>query len=121
MNDPEKDPYDDLRKKILGLGDSSFRKTYYPVLRHKQMELERFRIILDHVNDMVFLISFPEEKIVDFNTRAAEKMGFRPEEMVGKDIGGFLFDDSGRPVSLHAMKEKAELLGMVLIIKKFME
>lgn len=108
MNDPEYDSYDDLRKKILGLGDSSFRKTYYPVLRHKQMELERFRIILDHINDIVFLISYPGCLIVDFNIRAAEKMGFRPEEIIGSDIAGFLFDDSGKPVSLNAMKDKAD-------------
>lgn len=108
MNDPEYDSYDDLRKKILGLGDSSFRKTYYPVLRHKQMELERFRIILDHINDIVFLISYPGCLIVDFNIRAAEKMGFRPEEIIGNDIAGFLFDDSGKPVSLNAMKDKAD-------------
>ena len=108
MNDPEYDSYDDLRKKILGLGDSSFRKTYYPVLRHKQMELERFRIILDHINDIVFLISYPGCLIVDFNIRAADKMGFRPEEIIGSDIAGFLFDDSGKPVSLNAMKDKAD-------------
>lgn len=108
MSDPEYDPYDDLRNKILGLGDSSFRKTYYPVLRHKQMELERFRIILDHVNDMVFLISYPECKIVDFSLRAAEKLGFRPEEITGSEISRFLHYDSGKPVSLHEMKDKAE-------------
>lgn len=108
MNDPENDPYYELRKKILGLGDSSFRKTYYPVLRHKQMELERFRIILDHINDIVFLISYPEGLIVDFNIRAAEKMGFRPQEVIGREITGFLFDESGKPVSLQAMKDKAE-------------
>lgn len=108
MSDPEYDQYDDLRKKILGLGDSSFRKTYYPVLRHKQMELERFRIILDHVNDMVFLISYPECKVVDFSLRAAEKLGFRPEEITGSEISRFLHYDSGKPVSLHEMKDKAE-------------
>ncbi len=108
MNDPENDPYYELRKKLLGLGDSSFRKTYYPVLRHKQMELERFRIILDHINDIVFLISYPEGIIVDFNIRATEKLGLIPGEVVGKEISGFLFDDLGRPVSLQAMKDKAE-------------
>jgi len=72
------------------------------------MELERFRIILDNINDIVFLISYPEGIIVDFNIRAAEKLGFRPEEVVGLEITGFLFDDSGKPVSLNVMKDRAE-------------
>lgn len=108
MTDQENEPYEELRKKILGLGDSSFRKTYYPLLRHKQMELERFRIILDNISDIVFLISYPEGIIVDFNIRAAEKLGFRPDEVIGLEVTGFLFDDSGKPVSLDAMKDRAE-------------
>lgn len=108
MRDQGDDSYEELRKKILGLGDSSFRKTYYPALRHKQMELERFRIILDNVTDIVFLISYPEGIIVDFNIRAAEKLGFLPEDVVGHEITGFLFDDSDKSVSIDSMKNRAE-------------
>ncbi|MBN1432764.1 MAG: PAS domain S-box protein [Methanomicrobiaceae archaeon] len=108
MKDAENDPYYELRKKLLGLGDSSFRKTYYPVLRHKQMELERFRIILDHINDIVFLISYPDGIIVDYNLRAIEKLGLKPHEVISREISAFLFDDLGKPVSLKAMKDKGE-------------
>lgn len=108
MRDTEDDPYGELRKKILGLGESSFRKTYYPVLQHKLVELERFRTILDYINDIVFLVSFPDGIIVDFNSRVTDKMGCLPGEIVGKEIKSFLFDDSGNPLSLEKMRNRAE-------------
>ncbi len=42
MNNPS-DNWEELRRKVLGLGDSSVRKTHYPSLRLRLAELERLR------------------------------------------------------------------------------
>src|SRR5258705_7224459 len=42
MKNPS-DAWEELRRKVLGLGDSSVRKTHYPSLRRRLAELERLR------------------------------------------------------------------------------
>src|SRR5258707_15769672 len=42
MKNPS-DDWEEVRRKILGLGDSSVHKTHYPSLRQRLAELERFR------------------------------------------------------------------------------
>ena len=42
MKDPS-DHWEELRRKVLGLGDTSLRKTHYPSLRQRLVELERLR------------------------------------------------------------------------------
>jgi PAS domain S-box-containing protein len=40
------DNWEELRRKVLGLGDSSLHKTHYPSLRQRLAELDRFRVHL---------------------------------------------------------------------------
>ena len=40
MKNPS-DNWEELRRKVLGLGDSSVHKTHYPSLRQRLAELER--------------------------------------------------------------------------------
>jgi hypothetical protein len=42
MKNPS-DQWEELSRKILGLGDTSVRKTHYPSLRQRLAELERLR------------------------------------------------------------------------------
>jgi len=56
--DQREDP-DDLRKKIIGLGERSFRKSYYPELQQKLADLQRFKSLLDESNDAIFLLRLP--------------------------------------------------------------
>ena len=51
----ETDDWDTLRDKIIGLGESSIQKSYYPELQKRLSELERFRALLDQSNDPIFL------------------------------------------------------------------
>jgi PAS domain S-box-containing protein len=46
MKNPS-DGWEELRRKVLGLGDSSVRKTHYPSLRRRLAELERLRAELE--------------------------------------------------------------------------
>ncbi|BCR03828.1 hypothetical protein DESUT3_08970 [Desulfuromonas versatilis] len=62
--------YERMRRQLIGLGEGSFRKSHYPQLQQRLAELERFRSLLDHSNDAIFLLEAASGKIVDFNLTA---------------------------------------------------
>ena len=51
------DDWEEQKSRIVGLGERSFRKSYYPQLRENLDRLERFRTLLDRTSDCVVLIS----------------------------------------------------------------
>ena len=62
------------REKIIGLGEHSLRKTYYPELQQKLDELERFKALLDRSNDYIFLFRVPSLALVDLNESACRQL-----------------------------------------------
>ena len=71
-------PYDDdltrhemLREQLIGLGERSLRKSYYPQLQQSIQNLKRFRALLDESYDLIFLLQLPDGIIVDMNDRPA--------------------------------------------------
>lgn len=91
-----------LRRRLIGLGERSFRKSYYPELQGRLDELERFRALLDHTRDIILLARLPSTEIVDVNTSACRQLGYdcasllkrlRIEELV--DLDGLLWPDEG--------------------------
>lgn len=70
------------REKIIGLGERSLRKTYYPELQRKVDELERFRALLDHSNDCIFLLHVPTSRFIDVNESACRQLGCSREEIL---------------------------------------
>ena len=69
-------------EKIIGLGESSLRKTYYPELQQKLDELERFRALLDQSNDCIFLLHVPSWTFVDVNESACRQLGCSRQEVL---------------------------------------
>jgi PAS domain S-box-containing protein len=65
-----------LLQKLIGLGARSLRKTYYPELQKKMATLERFKALLDRTEEMIFLVSSPDCRIVDLNDFAAAHLGY---------------------------------------------
>lgn len=59
--------WDKLRSQIIGLGERSIRKSYYPELRHRLEELEHFRQLLDLSNDLILSFELPTTRITQFN------------------------------------------------------
>lgn len=62
--------YDRLRDRIVGLGEQSIRKSYYPELQRRIAELERFRLMLDQSSDAVLLLEVPSGRILESNETA---------------------------------------------------
>jgi diguanylate cyclase (GGDEF)-like protein/PAS domain S-box-containing protein len=72
------------RDQIIGLGERSFRKSYYPQLRQNLARLERFRTLLDHTSDFVLLLTLPEGDIVDANEALARLLNRSIDELIGQ-------------------------------------
>ena len=95
-----KEPSDDTaswhaeREKIIGLGERSLRKTYYPELMQKLNELERFRALIDQSNDCIFLIQASSLTFVDVNESACRQLAARREEFLGHPLARFFPDEA---------------------------
>ncbi|HMA91048.1 MAG TPA: ATP-binding protein, partial [Polyangiaceae bacterium] len=63
---------DDLRRLVLGLGERSFRKSWYPELQARLDELERFRSLLDCTVEAIVLVHVASLRVVDTNRTARE-------------------------------------------------
>ncbi len=75
-----------LRDQLIGLGEDSHRKSYYPELQKRLAQLERFKTFLDHSNDAIFLIEVPTANIVDLNDSACRQLGRQREELLKLSI-----------------------------------
>ncbi len=91
----EGDDWQPLREKIIGLGDSSFRKSYYPELQRKIADLEQFRAILDHSDDAIFMVDTGTGRIIDVSGSACSHLGYDRAAMLGMSFGDIV-DDSAR-------------------------
>ncbi|MDN7024495.1 PAS domain S-box protein [Methanoculleus sp. FWC-SCC1] len=80
-SDPEQD-WDTLRRRIIGLGERSIHKSYYPELQSRLAELERFRAILDQTNDAIFLIDAWTGLLVDANESAWVQLGYKRGDLM---------------------------------------
>jgi len=96
----------DIREKLIGLGEASIRKSYYPELRSRLGELERFKLLLDQANDYIFLVENPGGVITDLNESAATAFGLAHSEQSPRTFES-LFPVSIRS-QLAAMFERAE-------------
>ena len=65
-----------LRDKLIGLGESSMRKNYYPELQKRLEQLETFRSLLDKVSEGLIMVRLPSGEIVDANGAACVILGY---------------------------------------------
>jgi len=75
------EPETPLWEKLIGLGESSHHKSYYPELQKRLDELERFKAFLDFSNDAIFLVAVPSGRIVDCNEAARKLSGLDAEQL----------------------------------------
>jgi len=98
------------RQRLIGLGERSFHKSYYPELRKRLEELERFRALLDQANDAIFLVRMPEALVVDCNDAAARILGKGRNELPGLAVKE-VFQGLGRDEVLGALQHPSEETG----------
>lgn len=82
------DSLEQLQKQLAGLGEFSLRKTYYPELQERLVELARsesfLKNIVDNIPAIVFAKEAAELRYVIFNKAAEERLGYPFETMLGK-------------------------------------
>ena len=81
------DRHEEYRNKLLGLGESSLRKNYYPELRKKMRELEesrtRYKAIFNATADALFIHDAKTYKIIDINEQVCQMFGYTTKEILG--------------------------------------
>ncbi|HWR28974.1 MAG TPA: HD domain-containing phosphohydrolase [Negativicutes bacterium] len=75
-----------IREKLIGLGEKSIRKNYYPELQKRLEELETFRNLLDKVNDGILMVRLPSSAIVDANESACAILGFSRNKLLNATL-----------------------------------
>ena len=80
---PMAEEHSDLRTRLIGLGERSFSKSYYPELQRRLDQLERFRVLLDCARDVILLAELFSRRIVDANLSACRQLGYSGEELNG--------------------------------------
>ncbi|WP_340820216.1 PAS domain-containing sensor histidine kinase [Methanolobus sp. WCC4] len=101
MNHSEDDDRQDIiRKKIIGLGDTSHRKSYYPQLKEQIRELnvtmralreseEKYRTYVT-VSPYPILVLDHRGDFIDVNPAACKVTGYSREEMLQMNISDFI-------------------------------
>lgn len=84
------DNWDSLREKIIGLGERSVHKSYYPELQQQIAELKRFKELLDQSNDSIFLLEMPSGLVADSNKSASQQLGYSGDELLKMSINDFI-------------------------------
>ncbi|UTD25894.1 ATP-binding protein [Bradyrhizobium sp. WD16] len=92
-----------LREKIIGLGERSIRKSYYPQLRQQLEELEtarkklaeseaRYRSLVENINEVI--ISLDTEGRVTYASPVLQNSyGLAPEQIVGQKLTQLIHSD----------------------------
>lgn len=83
-------PNDAALQPILGVGVPSVRKNYYPQLRARVAELERFRALFDHGNDLILLAHTASGAICDVNIPMCKQLGYAREQLLGLSLAKVL-------------------------------
>ena len=89
MQPSDEEKLQELRRKIIGLGERSFQKSYFPELQDRLVELERFRALLDQSTDCFFLLRSPSGVIEDVTEATCRQLGYSRDELVGKTFDTF--------------------------------
>jgi len=86
---PHSEPDNDrtaLRERIIGMGETSLHKSYYPILQQRLAELERFRALIDETNEMILVVQTPENRCVDANHACTVQLGYTIAQLRIMDI-----------------------------------
>lgn len=82
--------WEDERKKIIGLGGQSSRKTYYSELKSNIASLERFKSLINRVSESILLVELESELIVDTNQTAEKLFGLSQDTLLNQNIHAIL-------------------------------
>jgi PAS domain S-box-containing protein len=85
--------------RLIGLGEKSLQKSYFPQLQKKIRELEKseyqYRLLAENVTDVIWLLD--RNCCFQYLSPSIRKIsGFSPEELVGRSLEELLTQDSAK-------------------------
>ena len=92
----ESEDWEQRKEQIVGLGERSFRKSYYPQLRENLDRLERFRVLLDRATDIVVMLSVPDGIVVDANGALGQLLGCPADTLIGRPLASLGLGEAGQ-------------------------
>ena len=81
--------WNEFRDKIIGLGEESSHKNYYPELQNKLAELQRFKDLLDFTNDAIIQAKGVDGIIIEVNKPALDIFHLSKDTLIEKSIFSF--------------------------------
>ncbi|MBF0286625.1 MAG: PAS domain S-box protein [SAR324 cluster bacterium] len=115
-----KENHDDLRKKILGIGEQSVRKSYYPELQKKLTEIEaqntelrQTKNFLDNIiNSMPSILIGIDQirKVTHWNQAAEHSTGLSTDQAIGKVLENVFPPLEEHMESIHQILQQGETL-----------
>ncbi|MDD3310535.1 PAS domain-containing sensor histidine kinase [Pseudodesulfovibrio sp.] len=97
------------RAKLIGLGKRSISKSYYPELRARLEELERFRGLLDQVSDAIFVVDAVSGLVLDASGAVKAMLGCAAGELKGIEFAKLLPEHIAR-YAANLFNHKNEVL-----------
>lgn len=92
---------EDRRARLMGFGEHSLSKSYFPELRLRLDELERFRSLLDQTGDAIFLVDGRTGTITDAAGAAGGMLHTSREMLLGHPFEELLPQDAA--ARLHGL------------------
>jgi len=86
---PSEEKTNELRDRLIGLGERSIAKSYYPELKRRLEDLERFRAVIDHANDAIFVFETKDWTVADVNETALAILGLERGMVLSAHISQF--------------------------------
>jgi diguanylate cyclase len=84
------DANEEQRLKIIGLGETSVRKSYYPQLQDRMLELERFHALLDRSRELIILVESASKRIIDINATVCSVLEASKESLLQSPLHQWL-------------------------------
>ncbi|NJD05515.1 MAG: diguanylate cyclase [Methylococcaceae bacterium] len=80
---PVRDEWEEQRNRIIGLGESSFRKSYYPALRRNIADLKSLLLAVEQTTSGIFICT--RNGHIEFvNAALSDLTGYRQDELIGQ-------------------------------------
>ncbi len=105
--------WDELRQRLIGFGEQSSRKSYFPELQRKLEELkeseQRFRMLVENSIDVIFVLD--ADGVFQFVSPAWEKhFGYPSSEVLHQSFAPFVHPEDVQPcfAYLHKVIETGE-------------
>lgn len=97
---PTPDP-EDRRSRLMGFGEHSVSKSYFPELQRRLEEMERFRSLLDQTGDAIFLVDGRTGRITDAAGAAGCMLHSSRARLLGRHFEDLLPSDAA--LRLHGL------------------